>query len=437
MSPSLCSTTSYETPTDGYISRTSSLLQLSIPISFDVASTPSTNALLDSGATDSFIHFSFINQHHLPTRLLPNPRHVRLADGKTFTKVTHEAILSISIEHFRTFEQRFLVVESELDSILILGYDFLRDQNPNIDWISSSISPRDIPQSRIAEAFDDTFDNAFDKIDYTPPDNETIIKLLPKEYHDYADVFSAERAVRIPEFSEKDDLHIILEEGKTPSVGPLYNMSENELKALKEYLDDLLSKGYIRPSNSPYGSPVLFAKKKDGSLRLCVDYRRLNAITIRDKYAIPNMTGLLDRLTNAKFFTKIDLRWGYHQIRIAEESIPLTAFRTRYGSYEWVVMPFGLTNCPSNFQRMVNNTLAGLVDDILVVFFDDILIFSDTLDQHIFDVRRTLECLRRRNLYANISKCFFNKPEVIYVGYRVTPQGLTVDPSRLCRVIPG
>jgi transposase InsO family protein len=388
------------------------------------------NALLDSGATDSFIHSSLLIQHNLSPRLLPIPRQVRLADGKTFTQVTHEILLSITIEHFRTFEQRFLVVDSNLDSTLILGYDFLRDQNPDINWTTCSISSRDIPQSRIAEVIEDPLDDSFDKIDYTPPDYETIIKLLPKEYHDYADVFSAEKAVRIPEPSEKDDLKIILQEGKSPSIGPLYNMSQNELKSLKEYLDDLLSKGYIRPSNSPYGSPVLFAKKKDGSLRLCVDYRRLNAITIRDKYAIPNMTGLLDRLTNAKYFTKIDLRWGYHQIRISPESIPLTAFRTRYGSYEWVVMPFGLTNCPSNFQRMVNNTLAGLVDDILVAFFDDILVYSETFEQHVIDVRRTLDRLRGRNLYANIIKCFFNKREVIYVGYGVNPQGLTVDPEK-------
>jgi hypothetical protein len=272
------------------------------------------NALLDSGVTDSFIHSSLLIQHNLSPRLLPIPRQVRLADGKTFTQVTHKILLSITIKHFCTFEQHFLVVNSNLDSTLILGYDFLQDQNPDINWTTCSISSCDIPQSQIAEVIKDPLDNSFDKIDYTPPDYKTIIKLLPKEYHNYTNIFSAEKAVQIPEPSEKDNLKIILQEGKSLSIRPLYNMLQNKLKSLKEYLDNLLSKGYIRPSNSPYRLPVLFAKKKDRSLQLCVDYQRLNAITICDKYAIPNMTSLLDCLTNMKYFTKINLCWGYHQI---------------------------------------------------------------------------------------------------------------------------
>jgi hypothetical protein len=121
------------------------------------------------------------------------------------------------------------------------------------------------------------------------------------------------------------------------------------------------------------------------------------------------MTSLLDCLTNTKYFTKIDLHWGYHQVQISPESIPLTAFQTCYGSYKWVVMPFSLTNCPSNFQRMVNNTLAGLVDNILIAFFDDILVYSKTFEQHVIDVQQTLDCLCGCNLYTNIIKCFFNK----------------------------
>jgi hypothetical protein len=273
MSSSLYLTTSHKTQTDSYIStRTSSQLQLSIPITFKIASTPSMNALLDSGVTDSFIHSSLLIQHNLSPRLLPIPHQVCLANGKTFTQVTQEILLSITIEHFCTFEQHFLVVDSNLDSTLILGYDFLQDQNPDINWTTCSISSCDIPQSRIAEVIEDPLDDSFNKIDYTPPNYKTIIKLLPKEYHNYTNVFSTKKAVRIPKPSEKDDLKIILQEGKSLSIGPLYNMLQNELKSLKEYLDDLLSKGYIRPLNSPYRSPVLFTKKKDGSLQLCIDY---------------------------------------------------------------------------------------------------------------------------------------------------------------------
>jgi hypothetical protein len=206
------------------------------------------NALLDSGVTDSFIHSSLLIQHNLSPRLLPILCQVHLANGKTFTQVTQEILLSITIEHFHTFEQHFLVVDSNLDSSC------------------------DIPQFRIAEVIEDPLDDSFNKIDYTPPDYKTIIKLLPKEYHNYTNVFSTKKAVQIPEPSEKDDLKIILQEGKSLSIGPLYNMLQNELKSLKEYLDNLLSKGYIRPLNSPYRLPVLFTKKKDRSLQLCIDY---------------------------------------------------------------------------------------------------------------------------------------------------------------------
>ena len=161
---------------------------------------------------------------------------------------------------------------------------------------------------------------------------------VPAEYHEFADVFSAADAKALPPHRPYDHT-IDLEEGAAPPYGPIYSMSEMELKALREYLDDILGKGFIRPSNSPAGAPILFAKKKDGSLRLCVDYRGLNAITRKNRYPLPLVGDLLDRLRSAKFFTKIDLRAGYNNVRISPGHEWKTAFRTRYGSFEYLVMP--------------------------------------------------------------------------------------------------
>jgi hypothetical protein len=172
---------------------------------------------------------------------------------------------------FSILEQQTLLFTHPFSFNIISPLDFFLS-HVKFAWTTCSISSCDIPHSRIAEVIEDPLDDSFDKIDYTPPDYKTIIKLLPKEYHNYTNVFSAKKAVQIPQPSEKDDLKIILQEGKSLSIGPLYNMLQNELKSLKEYLDDLLSKGYIRPLNSPYRLPVLFTKKKDRSLQLCIDY---------------------------------------------------------------------------------------------------------------------------------------------------------------------
>jgi len=157
----------------------------------------------------------------------------------------------------------------------------------------------------------------------------------------------------------------------------LYNLSETELGVLKEYIDKNLQSGFIRRSKSPAGSPILFVKKKDGGLRLCVDYRALNAITVRDRYPIPLISEILDRLRRAKTFTKIDLRGAYNLIRVKEGDEWKTAFRTRYGLFEYCVMPFGLANAPSTFQSYIDKALQHLVDVTVIIYLDDILIYSD------------------------------------------------------------
>ncbi|SJL04332.1 uncharacterized protein ARMOST_07698 [Armillaria ostoyae] len=199
---------------------------------------------------------------------------------------------------------------------------------------------------------------------------------VPAEYHDFADVFSDLLSKKLPEHRPYD-LKINLEEGTSPPLGPIYSLLESELKALHEFIDDNLRSGFITPSRSPHGAPVLFVKKKTGELRLCVDFRGLNKISKKDRYPLPLISDLLDSARSTRIYTKLDLRHAYHLVRIVEGDEWKTAFWTRYGSFEWHVMPFGLTNAPAAFQRFVNNIFADMLDVSVVVYLDDILIYSN------------------------------------------------------------
>ncbi len=170
--------------------------------------------------------------------------------------------------------------------------------------------------------------------------------------------------------------------GVAPPAKAPYRMSHEELKELKVQLEDLLAKGYIKPSKSPYGAPVLFVHKKDGTLRMCVDYRALNKATVKNRYPLPRIDDLFDRLSGAKVFSTIDLCSGYYQIRIAEGDEEKTTCRTRYGSYEFLVMPFGLTNAPATFCTLMNDIFREWLDDFVVVYIDDILIYSGSSEEH-------------------------------------------------------
>ncbi len=177
-------------------------------------------------------------------------------------------------------------------------------------------------------------------------------------------------------------------------------MAPSELVELKKQIKELLDKGFIRASSSPWGSPVLFAKKKDGTLRLCIDYRALNMVTIKNKYPMPRINDLFDQLAQAKVFSKIDLRSGYHQLKVRTEDIPKTAFTSRYGLYEFTVMPFGLTNAPAYFVHLMNKVFMKFMDKFVVVFIDDILVYSRTPEEHAEHLRIVLGELRKHQLYA-------------------------------------
>jgi hypothetical protein len=216
-----------------------------------------------------------------------------------------------------------------------------------------------------------------------------------------------------------------------PRVAPLtkapYQMSHEELKELKVQLEELLVKGYIKPSKSPYGAPVLFVHKKDGTLRMCVDYMALNKATVKNQYPLPRIDDLFDRLLGAKVFSWIDLCSGYYQIRIAEGDKEKTTCRTKYGSYEFLVMPFGLTNAPTTFCNLMNDIFREWLDDFVVVYINDILIYSDSLEEHVEHLWKVFQRLRENKLYAKLEKCEFKVTEVDFLGHRITQKSLKMD----------
>ena len=206
-----------------------------------------------------------------------------------------------------------------------------------------------------------------------------------------------------------------------------HRMAPVELQELRVQLQDLLDKGFIRTSTSPWGAPVLFAKKKDKNLRLCIDYRQLNSVTIKNRYPLPRIDDLFDQLRGARVYSKIDLRTGNHQLRFRETDIPKTAFRMCYGHFEFTVMPFGLTNAPAAFMDLMHKVFQPYLDQFVVVFVDDILIYSQSEWEHEYHLRIVLQLLRDHQLYAKFSKCEFWLTEVRFLGHVVSASGVLVD----------
>ncbi|GBG76940.1 hypothetical protein CBR_g23154 [Chara braunii] len=237
----------------------------------------------------------------------------------------------------------------------------------------------------------------------------------------YGDVFEAPTGT-VPDRPIRHG--ITLETGAVPSRGCIYRMSEEELEVLRAQLDDLLDKGWIRPSCSPYGAPVLFVRKKNKDLRLCIDYRKLNAQTVKNVGPLPRIDDLLERLGGATYFSKLDLKSGYHQIEIQPQDRYKTAFKTWYGHFEWVVMPFGLTNAPATFQAAMTTEFRDLLDRSVLIYLDDILVYSRTLNEHIVHLHAVLDRLRLAKYKANRDKCEFAKQELEYLGHYVTPEGI-------------
>jgi hypothetical protein len=243
-------------------------------------------------------------------------------------------------------------------------------------------------------------------------------------------VFS-EEAAKAPNTLKGAEHAIDLVDGKEPPQGTIYPLSPRQLEELARYLQENLANGRIVESNSPAGAPIIFVPKKDGSMRLCVDYRGLNKVTIKNRYPLPLISELMDRLSGARFFTKLDLRDAYHRIRIRPTDRWKTAFKTRYGQFEYTVMPFGLTNAPATFQAYINRALAGLLDVFCIVYLDDILIYSRTREEHTTHILQVLDRLEQFQLFAKQSKCSFYQDRVEFLGFIISRDGISMDPERV------
>ncbi|XP_063938040.1 uncharacterized protein LOC135147916 [Daucus carota subsp. sativus] len=384
--------------------------------------------LIDSGATRSFISEYFVPKLSRPIELLNEVMNIELANQERVpvSQVYRNCEVEILGNKFCADLIPFKLGEFDV----ILGMDWLSKHNAQIDCRSTKVilkTPNEktivfrgqkqvkkfltmIQTKRLLRQGCEAY------IAYVTDQSRELVKLedIPV-VNEFPDVFPDELPGLPPD--REIEFAIDLAPGTEPVSKAPYRMAPVEMKELATQLQDLLEKGVVRPSVSPWGAPVLFVKKKDGSMRLCIDYRELNKLTIKNRYPLPRIDDLFDQLKGARCFSKIDLRSGYHQLKIKQEDIPKTAFRTRYGHYEFLVMAFGLTNAPAAFMDLMNRVFKPYLDKFVIVFIDDILIYSKTTEDHATHLRMALETLRREKLYAKFSK--FSK------------EGIKVDPSKI------
>ncbi|MBW0498822.1 hypothetical protein O181_038537 [Austropuccinia psidii MF-1] len=248
-----------------------------------------------------------------------------------------------------------------------------------------------------------------------PEEVETVLKVVPPSFHQYLDVFSKVKAEKLPP-NRTCDLHIKLE-GLLPPVGVIYSLSNQESETLRAYISENVERCFISPSSSSTGAPVLFVKKKDGGLHLCVYYRKLNAVTRKNSYPVLPMNQLLTIFNSSTIFYKIYLHGEYNLLRIKEGDKHLTAFRTKYGCYEYLVILFGLTNAPASFQNLGNDIFSDFLDIFVVVYLNDIMVFCSSEEEHVKHVSSFLQRLKDNNLFSKASKCVFYASSVEYLGY--------------------
>jgi len=390
--------------------------------------------MIDSGATRNYISRGYVAQHRIQTRNKEQAYKLALADGSPMKQDEgwmRTETIPIHLDINQHHEQIVLDV-TEIKYDLILGIPWLEYHNPVTDWKARTLT---FPNCDCDGSHD--VETPFTKAIWIRPTNRTLATTTgcPPEYKEFTKLFEEDKeATALPQHQPWDH-EIPLEPGTKPTFRPIYSLSEKELKVLSEYLEENLKKGFIRASTSPAGYPILFVPKPGGKLRMCIDYRQLNAITIKNRYPLPRISELHDRIRGAKWFTTLDLRGAYNLIRMKEGEEWKTAFRTRYGHYEYLVMPFGLTNAPASFQSLVNDVLRDYLDQFCVAYLDDILIYSETLDEHIEHVRKVLRALQKKNLLVKLEKCEFHKQSVKFLGFILTINGIQMDEAKVKAVL--
>jgi len=269
-----------------------------------------------------------------------------------------------------------------------------------------------------------------EKADYCGEVPKEIVSVLQQ----FEDVMSPQLLKKLPP-RRAIDHRIELVPGTKPSSQAPYRMLPMELAKLRKQLEELIDAGFVRPSKAPYGALVLFQNKADGSLRMCMDYRALNKVTIKNKYLVPLIQDLMDRLSGASIFTKLDLRSGYWQVQVADGDEHKTTCVTRYGSYEFLVMPFDLTNAPATFCNLMNDVLYDFLDNFVVVYLDDIVIYSRGIEEHVTHLSKVLDRLREYELYVKREKCEFAKDEIMFLGHLIGEGQVKMDPRKIQAIV--
>lgn len=411
-------------------------------------------ALVDSGATHNFFSSSFVSTHQAvfaPLIDASSGFSAAMVDGSPNHSegVLKKAKLTIGKLTCTVSGQIIKVAKYDV----ILGKPWLFQFNPLIDWrenrmevtISNDVvvvkgvrnktpsTPIDGIQESLRREIDQEaiILNCHVAVDSSKDDsNSPRLHAIAEWKTKYPEVFSELTAPP----KERLTTHAIKCSDPSPIALPAYRMSPLELQSLKTQLDELLLKGFIKPSMSPWSAPAIFVKKKDGTLRLCIDYRALNRVTVKHHFPIPRVDDLLDQLSSATIFSKLDLASGYYQVAIAPEDTEKTAFKTRYGLYEFLVMPFGLTNAPATFQKLMNEIFSQALDSYVIVYLDDILVYSKDIESHEIHLNSVFSVLMKNGLKVKESKCYFYLKRIEFLGYVIESGTLSVDQSKVSAI---
>jgi hypothetical protein len=420
--------------------------------------------LVDTGSTHNILQPRIASHLHIPTKSIPNFS-VMVGNGSHLECTGHCPDVPINIQN-NLFHISFYLLPIE-GADVVLGMEWLRTLGPlaadfsipkisfkhNDTDITIAGDPKTLPTlstdhhlchlvqtNSIASihllTFQPTNTPELTTVNKDKESFNTLLSTLPTKIQNilklYPTIFQPPHGLP-PQRSH--DHQIPLQPNTTPINIKPYRYPHSQKEAMTTIIKDMLKDGIIKPSTSPYSSPVLLVRKKDGTWRFCVDYRALNAVTVRDRFPIPTIDELFDELGSASIFTKIDLRSGYHQIRVVQEDTHKTAFRTFDGHYEFLVMPFGLTNAPSTFQSAMNDLLRPYLRQFVLVFFDDILIYSRCLTDHLHHLRLILELLSTNKFFAKFSKCAFAVEKVDYLGHIISSNGVTPDPDKIQAIL--
>ena len=394
-----------------------------------------TTVLIDSGADLNFISSALVKSLNLSTIPLVHPQRINLAASGSSLDITTQTVSTFLKLGPHPEEISFLVVP-DLSFPIILGMAWLRENNPTIDWARRTVSlpshtPSTPTDSEILALASTS--PALQVYPFMETVNPSTVDEPPKFLAEYADVFSKTLADQLPPH-RSCDFPINLEPNSSPPYSKVYSLTVEEKHAMKSWIDENRAKGFIRPSKSPYGAPCFFVKKKDGSLRLCVDYRRLNAITIKDRNPLPLISELIRNLGSSRVFTVLDLRGAYNLIRIKQGDEFKTAFVTPYGQFESLVMGFGPTNCPAHFQNLMNQIMKPMLGISVDVYLDDIVVHSKTIPEHWTHVRAVLDLLREHHLFCKLEKCHFGVASISFLGYIISGAGISMDPKKVSAI---